>query len=213
MQYMSLSSVPALSHVRVNTDRLHCQCCSGLCSTLAPENILLMHPASGSPPGKRSPNRQLLTTLRIPTHLATSRQDDSPRRMSTVIWRTCLIIAGLAVLNAALAAVILTAVRGFSGYDTACAPINSNCKHFSDMMQAASSCKPWWSNMLRWLQSSSQPSEASAGAYQLMFRQDLFRQDIKWHRFLAAMCAVTHMATMSCCRLISLTPGLAAQSA
>ena len=74
-----------------------------------------MHSASGSPPGKRSPNRQLLTTLRIPTHLYASRQDDSPRPMSTVIWRTCLIIAGLVVLNAALAAMILTAVRGFSG--------------------------------------------------------------------------------------------------
>lgn len=72
-----------------------------------------MHPASGSPPGKRGPSRQLLTTLRIPTQISAPRQDDSPRRISTVIWRTCLIIAGLVVLNAALAAVILTAVRGF----------------------------------------------------------------------------------------------------
>ena len=30
-----------------------------------------------------------------------------------MVWRTCLIIVGLVVLNAVLAAVILTAVRGF----------------------------------------------------------------------------------------------------
>ena len=78
-----------------------------------------MPPAPGGPPGKRGPNRQLLTTLRIPTHISALRQDDSPRRIPTVIWRTCLIIAGLVALNAALAVVILTAVRGFRGCDAA----------------------------------------------------------------------------------------------
>ena len=90
-----------------------------------------MHPASGSPPGKRGPNRQLLTTLRIPTHTSAAQQDDSPGRISTMIWRTCLIIACLVVLNAALAAVILTAVRGFGR--CACAPILTrlDCRHIN----------------------------------------------------------------------------------
>ena len=53
--------------------------------------------------------------------------------MSTVIWRTCLIIAGLVVLNAALAAVILTAVRGFSG----CVAAHVRARHSQARYQVA----------------------------------------------------------------------------
>ena len=73
-------------------------------------------PANGSSPGKRSPSRQLMTTLRIPMHSSPSRGDESPRRISTVVWRSCLLIVGLVALNAALAGVILSAVRGFSRF-------------------------------------------------------------------------------------------------
>ena len=75
-------------------------------------------PANSSSPGRRSPSRQLMTTLRIPMHALPSRGDDSPRRISTVVWRSCLLIVGLVVLNAALAGVILTAVRGFNRFVT-----------------------------------------------------------------------------------------------
>ena len=85
-----------------------------------------MHPATlanSSSPGKRSPSRQLMTTLRIPMHSSPSRGDDSPRRISTVVWRSCLLIVGLVALNAALAGVILTAVRGFSRLVNLCTPM------------------------------------------------------------------------------------------
>ncbi len=44
-----------------------------------------------------------------------SQQQHSPRAVSTTIFRTCAAIAGLVIINAILAGVILSAVHSFGG--------------------------------------------------------------------------------------------------
>lgn len=75
-----------------------------------------------------SPGQQLRSALGLPPSPPRSPGQQSPRGLSSTIFRTCAVIAGLVIINAILAGAILSAVHSFSGY--ACQLFRLHyCKH------------------------------------------------------------------------------------